>query len=152
MLIEAGKNTGFFSFLIMAVAAPVLEELIFRGIILDGLLQKYAVVKSILISSLLFSLVHLNFLQIVSGFLGGIFIGWVYYKTRRITLTILIHATINLAGFISRFYIDIESEINQPMEFWYGGMLNMILVTGCAVILFIVSLYFLNKQFEAEKA
>ena len=53
-------QSSFFSFLSIVIAAPILEELIFRGIILDGLLKKYSPINSILISSVLFGLVHLN--------------------------------------------------------------------------------------------
>ena len=51
----AGQN-GIFSFLLIVIAAPILEELLFRGIILDGLLKNYSPLKSILISSFLFGL------------------------------------------------------------------------------------------------
>lgn len=44
----------------MVIAAPVLEELIFRGMMLEGLLKKYSPVTSIIISSILFGVAHLN--------------------------------------------------------------------------------------------
>jgi len=37
--LDFGSQTGFFAFFLMVIAAPILEELIFRGIILDGLLK-----------------------------------------------------------------------------------------------------------------
>ena len=75
------SQTGVFSFLLVVIAAPILEELIFRGILLDGLLKKYTPFKAILLSSFLFGFVHLNPWQFVTGLLIGIFSGWVYYKT-----------------------------------------------------------------------
>jgi membrane protease YdiL (CAAX protease family) len=40
ILLDRGSSTGVYSF-ITIVAAPILEELIFRGIILNGLLKSY---------------------------------------------------------------------------------------------------------------
>src|SRR6187551_2613294 len=37
IFLEISSQTGIFSFMTIAIAAPILEELIFRGIILDGL-------------------------------------------------------------------------------------------------------------------
>ena len=60
LFLELSGQTGIFSFMTIAIAAPILEESIFRGIILDGLLKKYSPLKSILVSSILFGIVHLN--------------------------------------------------------------------------------------------
>lgn len=77
VLRSALGDTGPFTFVCFVVAAPVLEELIFRGIMLDGLLRRYGSLKSILISSFMFGLVHLNPWQFVTGFVLGCFMGWV---------------------------------------------------------------------------
>ena len=144
MLIEQANQKGFFFFLCVVVAAPILEELIFRGIMLDGLLKKYSPVKSILISSFLFGFVHLNPLQFVAGLFFGVFIGWSYYKTKSLSLTIIIHATVNLVGFLMRYFDNFE-----PLSLVerYGGTLNLVLViVGCTLI-FAISTYYLNRVF-----
>jgi membrane protease YdiL (CAAX protease family) len=91
IVLEFAMRNGIFSFIAIVIAAPVLEELIFRGIILNGLLKRYSPLKSIVISSILFGVVHLNPWQFVAAFVIGIFSGWVYYKTKKLTLCILIH-------------------------------------------------------------
>jgi len=141
-------QTGFFAFLLMVVAAPILEELIFRGIILDGLLKKYSPTKSILISSVLFGLVHLNPWQFVTGLVIGIFSGWVYHKTRSLSFSIIIHAAANLSGFITRQFADMESSVNDTLVESYGGMTNLILAIAGSVFLATVSIYRLRKEFE----
>lgn len=67
ILLDYGSETGVYSFISMVIAAPILEELIFRGIILKGLLKNYSPLKSILISSLLFGLIHLNPWQFIGA-------------------------------------------------------------------------------------
>lgn len=73
------------------VAAPVLEELIFRGVMLEGLLKNYHPLKAIIITNLLFGIAHLNPWQFVGAFLIGSFISWVYWRTKSIKLAIIIH-------------------------------------------------------------
>ena len=53
IFLEFANQKGVFSLLAIVIAAPIIEELIFRGIILNGLLQKYSQVKSIILSSVI---------------------------------------------------------------------------------------------------
>lgn len=149
-LLDTGARTGFFSFILMIIAAPVLEELIFRGIILDGLLKNYSPIKSILISSLLFGLVHLNPWQFVTGFILGIFSGWVYYKTRSLLPSIIIHAVVNLYGFSIRYFVDIKSFVNETLIEMYGGIISFTLIITGSLIIMMACLYYLKKEFKKD--
>src|SRR3546814_14754915 len=60
LFLEFANQNGIFSFMTIVIAAPIIEELFFRGIILEGLLQRYSPVKSIILSSILFGIVNLN--------------------------------------------------------------------------------------------
>ena len=144
------KGTGIFAFLMMVVAAPVLEELIFRGIILDGLLEKYSPLKSILISSILFGIVHLNPWQFVAAVILGGFSGWIYYKTKSLTLSIIIHATANFCGYITRLFIDESSMDKSSIEF-YGGLLNYILIILASIIITTLCVLFIRKTFKKNE-
>lgn len=150
-LIGLVSQRGVFTFMLMVIAAPVLEEFIFRGIILDGLLKRYSPTKSILVSSLLFGLVHLNPWQFITGFIIGIFSGWVYYRTRSLSFSIIIHAAANLTGFLMRFFIDVDSSMNASLLDMYGGLINLILVIAGSVLIVSVCVYFLRKEFERLK-
>ncbi|MCG6189007.1 CPBP family intramembrane glutamic endopeptidase [Maribellus maritimus] len=151
VFMDFGSQTGFFPFLLMVVAAPILEELIFRGIILDGLLKNYSPEKSILLSSFLFGLVHLNPWQFVTGFIIGLFAGWVYYKTQSLSLTIIIHATANLSGYIMRYFIDMDSSMDDSLVRMYGGLTNLIFVILGSIIIASACIYFLGKEFSKTK-
>ncbi|MGP1462773.1 CPBP family intramembrane glutamic endopeptidase [Tannerella sp.] len=150
-LIGLVSQRGVFTFMLMVIAAPVLEEFIFRGIILDGLLKRYSPTKSILVSSLLFGLVHLNPWQFVTGFIIGIFSGWVYYRTRSLSFSIIIHAAANLTGFLMRFFIDVDSSMNASLLDMYSRLINLILVIAGSVLIVSVCVYFLRKEFERLK-
>ncbi|GBF37234.1 CPBP family intramembrane glutamic endopeptidase [Leptospira johnsonii] len=89
-----GENI-FLSVILLSVVAPITEELMFRGVILDRLLKTFSVISSFLLSSLLFGLIHLNPWQFIGSSILGIYMAWVVYKTDSIWNSILIHAVFN---------------------------------------------------------
>jgi len=145
--IQLVGQTGFYTFILMVIAAPVLEELIFRGIILEGLLKKYSPLVSIIISSLLFGIAHFNPWQFVTGFLIGIFSGWVYFKTRSLMPSIIIHSVANFSGFLRRLFTDFNSIMNQDFLESYGGLTNLMLLIMGSLIIVSICIYYLNKEF-----
>lgn len=146
----AGK-TGIFSFLAIVVAAPLLEELIFRGVILDGLLKKYTPEKSILVSSFLFGIVHLNPWQFIAAFVLGIFAGWVYYKTRNLFLPVLLHAVNNLIAFLAIYFTDYESMMDIPLVDFYGGIIPFLIIIIGSVVVGGACVYWLLKEFQKKE-
>lgn len=152
IIIELSNRKGIFSAIAIIIAAPVLEELVFRGIILDGLLKKYSPVKSILISSMLFGFIHLNPWQFVTAFIIGIFSGWVYYKTRKLAASIAIHFANNLAAFIAIYFSNAESYIDKSLIEVYGGLFTMIVTILGAILVAIACIYFLHLEFRTGES
>jgi len=151
IFLEFANLNGVFVFVAIVIAAPVIEELVFRGIILNGLLQKYSPVKSIIISSFLFGIVHLNPWQFVSALIIGIFSGWVYYRTRKLSLSILIHLVNNLVAFVGMYFMDAETMMNESLTELYGGITNLILITIGAIAVSIIGIFLLRKEFNSLK-
>ncbi|MEX2484837.1 MAG: CPBP family intramembrane glutamic endopeptidase [Brumimicrobium sp.] len=146
IMLQLASQKGIFSFITIVIAAPLIEEFIFRGIILDGLLRKHSPIKSILISSILFGIVHLNPWQFISALILGVFSGWVYYRTRKLIFSILIHSVNNLIGFISFYLIDMETIMDVSIFEFYGGIANMAIIISVAIIVAIVGIYLSNKE------
>jgi len=117
--------------LTFVLLAPVLEELIFRGIMLDGLLRKTSPLKAILLSSFLFALVHLNPWQFISAMVIGLFAGWVYYRTRNLLYPMLIHITNNALPTLSGHYFS-EQGMNEALEASNGSFWVILLWLGLA--------------------
>lgn len=150
MFMEFANLKGLPGFIMFVVAAPVLEEIIFRGIILDGLLKKYSPQKAILISSLLFGIVHLNPWQFVTAMVLGVFMGWVYYHTKSLLATIIIHATANFNAFALGYFIDMEAQMDQSLIETYGGLtMAIITIVGC-VLLAAGCIFYLHWKFLKE--
>lgn len=107
-------------FFMVVVAAPVLEEILFRGIILDGYLKNYNPINSILISALLFGLIHGNLAQGIGAFALGALFGWIYWKTKSISACIILHAINNLLAYVSVIY-STEEDIDRTMRTWINN-------------------------------
>ncbi len=102
-----GKQTSYLSALFVAVVvAPLTEEILFRGIILKGLLAHYTQNRAIIWSAILFGLIHLNPWQFpVSFVLGLVFAYWVI-QTGSLWPAILGHALNNL-GSVTFLHFDV---------------------------------------------
>lgn len=78
----------------IGLVGPVFEELIFRAIIQRGLLQTLKPYYAVIISSILFMLVH-HPNQYALAICLSLFFGFIYYKTNNIILPILLHLIAN---------------------------------------------------------
>lgn len=103
-------NEPLYIDVIMAVfVAPILEEIVFRGVIMNNL-RKYGIRVAIIINSLLFGLSHYNIEMIVPAFLTGIIFSYVACKYS-IKYSILIHFFINAVTKISQVLILLRVEL-----------------------------------------
>ena len=93
------QKPGIFTFLAIVVAAPILEELFFRSIILGGFLQRYSPQKAIFWSALIFGIYHFNPAQVVGAFLIGLVLGFLFWRTRSVWPCIVLHAVNNGLGY-----------------------------------------------------
>ena len=96
-------NNSIFDIISMILLAPIIEELVFRGIILKSFLLNYKPIKAILFSSILFGLIHFSSEKILGVFVLGVFFGWIYFKTNSLLFAIILHISENISGFISGF-------------------------------------------------
>jgi membrane protease YdiL (CAAX protease family) len=128
------------AFFTAVIFAPILEELIFRGIVLEGFLKNYSPVKAILLTNVLFGLAHLNPWQFVGAFLMGILISWVYYKTRNLVLPVLMHFLNNLLSYLFLYLSDVSFTEATLRDFFARPGVYYSLVGGSAILL---ALFFL---------
>ena len=126
------------------IMAPIFEEIVFRGIIQKGLINKgMNPATAIIISSVVFGLVHGNPWQFVGAVLLGCVLGLVYHKTKSLLLPILLHAFNNLCSTILIFYGDSES-------FADVFRLSEWIVLGIGIILFAVFYYLFTRRYRVH--
>ena len=95
------QKEGFDSFvpalLITVILAPVIEEVIFRGVLFTSLRQKKGLIFAIVVSGLIFSLAHIgNPIQAIGALPLGIYLCFMYHRLGSIIPGILLHASWNL--------------------------------------------------------
>lgn len=100
------------AFMKIVIVAPIIEELIFRGVIMHGFMRNYPKIIAIFVSALLFALFHLNPWQFPATFLLGLLLGWVMVITRNIFACIIGHAINNGMVLLEIQYADRISEFS----------------------------------------
>jgi membrane protease YdiL (CAAX protease family) len=95
-------------FISVAVAAPLVEEMLFRGMLLSWLVRRMSNTFAIIVSAAVFAVVHLvdpNAIALIPGlFLLGVVLAWVATKKGDLSLPIALHSGINLLAAISILY------------------------------------------------
>ena len=86
------------------ILAPIVEELIFRKLLLDRLV-KYGELPAVITSGLIFGLCHGNFSQFFYAMLIGWVFAYIYVKTGKIRYSIIMHMIINFLGSVLPLYI-----------------------------------------------
>jgi membrane protease YdiL (CAAX protease family) len=77
------------------VAAPVVEELFFRGLVLRSIQARYSDWLAVVGSAVLFALVHFQPVQLPALLLFGIVVGYLALRTKRLGMSIFAHAGFN---------------------------------------------------------
>ncbi|MDR0448317.1 MAG: CPBP family intramembrane metalloprotease [Treponema sp.] len=136
------KSSFTLAVITIVIIAPIAEELLFRGLILDGLKNNYSKRKAIIISSLLFGAIHFNLQQFTSAFIIGLFAAWICINTNSILLCIFIHFFNNILYTITVRYGSII-----PMTEDYQRLLYLL----AGIVLFISGIILLKKEFGKAK-
>jgi membrane protease YdiL (CAAX protease family) len=82
--------------LLVCISAPIVEELLFRGLLYSWLRQRCGVILGIIGSSLMFALVHVDFQRFIYYVGLGAVLAIVYERTRSLRVTTMMHALWNL--------------------------------------------------------
>ena len=150
------------NFLIVVVAAPIMEELLFRKFLIDRM-SKYGQGVAVFMSGLLFGLFHGNLNQFMYAFLIGVLFGFIYVKTRNIIYTIIMHMITNfIGGFVSTVMLDMidyytlmeltaTSEPEVLFTFLKEHALGLVVfmfysMVLMAIVVFGIVMFFVNKR------
>ncbi|TGL60444.1 CPBP family intramembrane glutamic endopeptidase [Leptospira sarikeiensis] len=132
--------------ILLSVVAPLTEEFLFRGVILDRFLRSYSAWASFLLSAFFFGLIHLNPWQFIGSSILGVYMAWIVFKTNSIANSILVHAVFNgtpiliLYGFkleIPGFSIPFPSKIQVLQPLWLDLLGLLITCFGLSLTFFL---------------
>lgn len=121
----------------IAVIPPIVEELLFRGMVLNSL-RKYGDGFAIVASALLFGLYHGNFVQMVFAFLAGLVMALVVVRTGSLWTSILIHFVNNSISF----------SIEMVQRYAGENVANQVnyIVVGVLLALGVISLIYILRK------
>jgi hypothetical protein len=87
----------------IVIIAPIVEEILFRGIILQRWSTKWGVRRGIIFSSLAFGVLHFN---IIGLFMFGVVMSLLYLKTRTLFIPMIVHALNNFGAIILEIFVS----------------------------------------------
>ena len=157
-----GNISPWANFLIVVIAAPIMEELLFRKFLIDRT-ARYGEGVSMLISGLMFGLFHGNLNQFMYAFIIGMLFGFIYVKTRNIKYTIILHMIVNfIGGFLGSIMLDSinyyellelteKNDIKGLMAFCQENVIALLVFMAYAMILMSIVvlgivMFFVNKR------
>jgi hypothetical protein len=88
-----------------AIAAPLFEETFFRGFLLPSLTRYFSTWQAILLSSVLFAVVHLSLSEVLPLTTLGILLAFVYTRTQNLMASVLLHALWNSGTLLTLFLL-----------------------------------------------
>lgn len=141
-------------FFVAIIFAPIVEELFFRGYILNKWADKYGVKKGVLFSSLVFMIIHLRSV-FIPQLLVGLLCGLLYVKYNNLLYAIFFHALYNLFILLPSLFIQSGSpeetqaaflavRDNVPFEFSIFSLVFL--------LTFLLLLYFILNLFKRIRA
>lgn len=122
--------------------APIAEELLCRGIMISELNKKFSINKSIIISAVVFGIMHVmagGVILSIGAIIMGIILGIVYNTTKSLRSTILVHSVTNFCDILFLFVCKMNSS-------------NLIVFSIIIAIALIGTLlyYYKNRKVEAK--
>ena len=125
------SSGGWLMVFSVGIAAPFIEEVMFRGLITKELDRVMSYKWVIFIQALLFGLYHMNLVQGIYTFVLAIFMGYTLYWTKSIWAPLIIHIVNNLSSVIMSEYLDPNSDIlNIGFGVWMIFSLVFVLPYG----------------------
>lgn len=125
----------------IAIFPAICEEIMFRGIVLQGL-RRFGDVFAIFFSAIMFMLFHTNPSQTLYPLLSGLVLGLVFVKTGDLKYTMIIHFFNNFINILLEFIANNSELINQTENITTQD----IIIIGISTVIFALCLIYLLKQ------
>lgn len=148
-----------YGYIVIGILAPLTEEIVFRGAVLRSLLsvlreqgnvtQKGAW-TAIGISAMFFSIAHFNPAQMPHAFVLGLLMGWLYYYTGSIVPGMVFHWMNNSVAFLFAVLFPDKPYDAKLIEYFNGDTVMLEIAIGVSLVVFVASLYLLNKRFSKQ--
>lgn len=126
----------------VVIVAPIIEELIFRGAIMYGLMRNYSKFTAVFVSALMFALFHLNPWQFPATFTLGLLLGFLRIRTNSMLPCIAGHSINNGLALIAMLF---GAEISQT-AFFQMEKNQQLLISLAITVLSLLTIIVLVKK------
>ncbi len=162
----AGALNTTEGYFVICMLAPLAEEVVFRGAVITALVEwgkkKFASSDiaaanmykiewvAVVVSAMLFAVVHLNPAQIPHALIVGVLLGWIYVRTRSLVPCFLIHWINNSAA-----YVLVKLFPSLPMDaglldYFHGNQMAMYQAVGSSLLIALPALYQLHRRMKVN--
>lgn len=125
-----GSSPLWLEILAVAVAAPMVEELIFRGCAYSRLRRSMSPFVSALISSFFFGIAHGHIIAVVYAFILGLILSYLYEKYNSVLVPMMFHAAFNLSNYLPFF-----TENSTGFELIAVAIVSLAVFSVCAAVI-----------------
>ena len=134
---------------IMAIMPAIGEELFFRGVLMNWFGKAFSNIHvNIIITSIIFSAIHMQFFGFIPRFLLGMVLGYTYYWTASLWAPILLHFVNNAITVFVYFRINSQGLDIDPQDVGTSDSTILVIISAVAVGGF---MYLLRKTKKKEK-
>lgn len=145
-----GMSRNIFGIIAIAIMAPLVEELLFRGAIEGHMLKTGKKPKTaVFLSALIFGIIHINPAQVPFAFCIGLVFGWLYYRTGSVIPGMIGHFLNNSIATVI-MATSTKEEMNQKTVDMIGTTPTYLLLL-LALVIFIGMYFYLNKHLPQPK-
>jgi hypothetical protein len=113
--------------------AAVAEEGLFRGFLQYSLEKKGDVTRAVILSSLSWTMIHMNLYWAIQLFLMGIVIGYMAWRTNSIIPAMIIHGVNNLVGVL---FLNFDMDPYMKWYEWNDHVSPIVIVVSAAILFF----------------
>lgn len=145
-----GRPEGY---IVIGILAPIAEEMVFRGAILRSLLKAFSPQMhwlAIILSALLFGVVHGNLPQGCHAFAIGLLLGWLYYRTDSIVPGVVFHWVNNSVAYVM-FNLLPQVGDGKIIDLFHGNQRMMMYSLGFSLCIMLPSLFQLAMRLTRPK-
>ena len=138
-----GKSSVWMQLLVLGILTPVLEELLFRGVIYKRLKMYYEVTVAAYIAAIIFAIAHFNLIQGIYAFIVGIVLMYVYEKSGNLVAPIVMHGVANI--------VTVIMGVNPISRFIDSHIIVRILVSIAMIAVFVMAVLKINEKSREEE-
>ena len=130
------------------VAAPILEEIFFRGLLLESLARRWNARWAVVASAAVFGVMHLPILpQMVNAFAIALVMGYIYLQTRSLVPVIVIHAINNALAYMTLELTGTQSTDTREL---IGNDSLYWIIYGVSAVVFVVALVIMDGKVRTK--